>query len=162
MKHLLRKMMLTFDSWEIPFQDFTCCQIQDTQEAIDKMAADVEAQKAKRDKFSRWQKTSIQCSFWNLIISFLKLFHLRRRRHNPDNDIDYINERNMKFNQKCERFYGEYTKVCLKFSEHFLVFYFVISSIIFSHPMHVWSSHINSFSCRTSRTTWREELLFKV
>merc|ERR1712192_286446 len=34
----------------------------------------------------------------------------RRRRHNPDNDIDYINERNMKFNQKCERFYGEYTK----------------------------------------------------
>jgi len=58
----------------------------DTQEAIDKMAADVEAQKAKRDKFSR------------------------RRRHNPDNDIDYINERNMKFNQKCERFYGEYTK----------------------------------------------------
>ena len=26
---------------------------QDTQEAIDKMAADVEAQKAKRDKFSR-------------------------------------------------------------------------------------------------------------
>ena len=28
-------------------------QFQDTQEAIDKMAADVEAQKAKRDKFSR-------------------------------------------------------------------------------------------------------------
>jgi len=58
----------------------------DTQEAIDRMASDVEAQKAKREKFSR------------------------RRRHDPDADIDYINERNMKFNQKCERFYGQYTK----------------------------------------------------
>jgi len=58
----------------------------DTPDAIDKMAADVEAQKAKREKFSR------------------------RRRHNPDSDIDYINERNMKFNQKCERFYGAYTQ----------------------------------------------------
>ena len=28
----------------------------------------------------------------------------RRRRHDPDADIDYINERNMKFNQKLERF----------------------------------------------------------
>lgn len=50
------------------------------------MAADVEQQKLKREKFSR------------------------RRRHNADNDIDYINERNMKFNQKCERFYGAYTQ----------------------------------------------------
>jgi len=58
----------------------------DTQEAIDKMAEDVENQKAKREKFSR------------------------RRRHDPDADIDYINERNMKFNQKCERFYGAYTQ----------------------------------------------------
>jgi pre-mRNA-splicing factor SYF2 len=33
----------------------------------------------------------------------------RRRRHNDDADIDYINERNMKFNNKLERFYGEYT-----------------------------------------------------
>jgi pre-mRNA-splicing factor SYF2 len=29
--------------------------------------------------------------------------------HNDDADIDYINERNMKFNSKLERFYGEYT-----------------------------------------------------
>merc|ERR1719391_1746808 len=58
----------------------------DTQEAIDRMADDVEKQKEKREKFSR------------------------RRRHDPDADIDYINERNMKFNQKCERFYGDYTK----------------------------------------------------
>ena len=41
--------------------------------------------------------------------------HHRRRRHNADNDIDYINERNMKFNQKCERFYGAYTQVKLEF-----------------------------------------------
>ena len=55
--------------------------------SILQMAADVEQQKLKREKFSR------------------------RRRHNADNDIDYINERNMKFNQKCERFYGAYTQV---------------------------------------------------
>ena len=29
--------------------------------------------------------------------------------HNDDADIDYINERNMKFNNKLERFYGQYT-----------------------------------------------------
>ena len=44
-----------------------------------KMALDVQKQKEKREKFSR------------------------RRRHDPDADIDYINERNMKFNQKLER-----------------------------------------------------------
>lgn len=33
----------------------------------------------------------------------------RRRAHNDDADIDYINERNMKFNKKLERFYGEHT-----------------------------------------------------
>jgi pre-mRNA-splicing factor SYF2 len=32
----------------------------------------------------------------------------RRRMHN-DADIDYVNERNMKFNKKLERFYGEHT-----------------------------------------------------
>lgn len=58
----------------------------DTKEAIDRMAEDVEKQIAKRDKYSR------------------------RRAHNDDADIDYINDRNMKFNQKLERFYGKYTK----------------------------------------------------
>ncbi|NXU36135.1 SYF2 factor, partial [Drymodes brunneopygia] len=33
----------------------------------------------------------------------------RRRPYNDDADIDYINERNAKFNQKAERFYGKYT-----------------------------------------------------
>ena len=33
----------------------------------------------------------------------------RRRTHNDDADIDYINDRNMKFNNKLERFYGQYT-----------------------------------------------------
>lgn len=33
----------------------------------------------------------------------------RRRAFDPDSDIDYINERNMKFNQKLERFYGKHT-----------------------------------------------------
>ena len=58
----------------------------DSKEAIDKMAIDVIKQQEKRDKFSR------------------------RRRHDPDADIDYINERNMNFNKKLERFYGSYTK----------------------------------------------------
>lgn len=58
----------------------------DNPELIKKMAEDVNKQKEKREKYSR------------------------RRRHDPDADIDYINERNMKFNQKLERFYGAYTK----------------------------------------------------
>ncbi|KAI8519360.1 pre-mRNA-splicing factor syf2 [Branchiostoma belcheri] len=33
----------------------------------------------------------------------------RRRGFNDDADIDYINERNMRFNKKAERFYGKYT-----------------------------------------------------
>jgi len=33
----------------------------------------------------------------------------RRRAFDEDEDIDYINERNMKFNKKLERFYGKYT-----------------------------------------------------
>ena len=44
---------------------------QDTQEAIDKMAADVEAQKAKRDKFSRYMLLTISC--FHLHYKFCKL-----------------------------------------------------------------------------------------
>ncbi|OXU28414.1 pre-mRNA-splicing factor syf2 [Nasonia vitripennis] len=58
----------------------------DKKEAIDKMVTDLEKQVAKREKYSR------------------------RRMHNDDADIDYINERNAKFNQKLERFYGEHTR----------------------------------------------------
>ncbi|KAJ4433557.1 pre-mRNA-splicing factor Syf2 [Periplaneta americana] len=58
---------------------------QDTKEGIDHMVEDLEKQISKREKYSR------------------------RRMHNDDADIDYINERNMKFNKKLERFYGEHT-----------------------------------------------------
>ena len=34
----------------------------------------------------------------------------RRRRFDDEADVDYINERNMKFNKKLERFYGSYTE----------------------------------------------------
>ncbi|KAF1593989.1 UNVERIFIED_CONTAM: Pre-mRNA-splicing factor syf-2, partial [Eudyptes robustus] len=34
----------------------------------------------------------------------------RRRMFDPEAPIDYINERNRKFNQKLERFYGEFTQ----------------------------------------------------
>lgn len=58
---------------------------EDRKEAVDNMVKDLEEQIAKRDKYSR------------------------RRTHNDDADIDYINERNAKFNKKLERFYGEHT-----------------------------------------------------
>ncbi|POI27563.1 hypothetical protein CIB84_008687 [Bambusicola thoracicus] len=54
-------------------------------EGIDRMVADLEKQIEKREKYSR------------------------RRPYNDDADIDYINERNAKFNKKAERFYGKYT-----------------------------------------------------
>ncbi|KAJ3613190.1 hypothetical protein NHX12_019442 [Muraenolepis orangiensis] len=56
-----------------------------TTEGIDRMVEDVEKQIEKRAKYSR------------------------RRAYNDDADIDYINERNAKFNKKAERFYGKYT-----------------------------------------------------
>ncbi|GBN20898.1 Pre-mRNA-splicing factor syf2 [Araneus ventricosus] len=58
---------------------------EDSQDAIDNMVEDLEKQIEKHSKFSR------------------------RRRYNDDADINYINERNMKFNKKLERFYGQYT-----------------------------------------------------
>ncbi len=58
----------------------------DTGEAIERMAEDVRKQVEKREKYSR------------------------RRMFDADADVDYINERNMNFNKKLERFYGEYTK----------------------------------------------------
>jgi len=57
----------------------------DSKEAIDRMVEDINKQIDKRSKYSR------------------------RRRFDDDADIDYINERNMKFNKKLERFYGQYT-----------------------------------------------------
>ncbi|XP_064628720.1 pre-mRNA-splicing factor SYF2-like [Lineus longissimus] len=57
----------------------------DTPDAIDRMVGDLEKQIDKRSKFSR------------------------RRGFDEEADIDYINERNMRFNKKLERFYGTYT-----------------------------------------------------
>lgn len=58
---------------------------QDRPEAVDNLVKSVENQIFKRNKYSR------------------------RRMHNDDADIDYINERNAKFNKKLDRFYGEHT-----------------------------------------------------
>lgn len=57
----------------------------DTPNAINNMVQDIEKQIATRKKFSR------------------------RRTHNDDADIDYINEKNARFNKKLERYYGEHT-----------------------------------------------------
>lgn len=57
----------------------------DTPKAINNMVNDLEQQILKRKSFSR------------------------RRTHNDDADIDYINEKNARFNKKLDRFYGEHT-----------------------------------------------------
>lgn len=57
----------------------------DNPKAINNMVNDLEQQLMKRKSFSR------------------------RRTHNDDADIDYINEKNARFNKKLERYYGEHT-----------------------------------------------------
>lgn len=64
-----------------------------------------------------WSHWFMESSFNRLFFFFF--FHIvriekrskysRRRAYNDDSDIDYINERNAKFNKKAERFYGKYT-----------------------------------------------------
>lgn len=58
----------------------------DDPEKVEKMAADLQKQIDKRSKYSR------------------------RRMYDEDADVDFINERNSKFNKKLERFYGKYTQ----------------------------------------------------
>ncbi|KAH8280341.1 hypothetical protein KR018_002920 [Drosophila ironensis] len=57
----------------------------DTPDAINNMVKDLEQQIERRKKYSR------------------------RRIYNDDADVDFINERNSKFNKKLDRFYGEHT-----------------------------------------------------
>ncbi|KAL3990834.1 Pre-mRNA-splicing factor SYF2 [Acanthocheilonema viteae] len=57
-----------------------------TDAALNKLAEDIKAQERKRDQYHR------------------------RRMFDPDAPIDYINERNRKFNQKLDRFYDKYTE----------------------------------------------------
>jgi len=57
-----------------------------TKDRIDRLVADVDRQTSKREK-------------WH-----------RRRPFDPEEQIDFINERNARFNRKLERFYGEYTQ----------------------------------------------------
>ncbi|XP_061402310.1 pre-mRNA-splicing factor Syf2 [Musca vetustissima] len=59
--------------------------VKDTPAAINNMVKDLEQQIDRRKKYSR------------------------RRIYNDDADVDFINERNSKFNKKLERFYGEHT-----------------------------------------------------
>ncbi|BFG04106.1 pre-mRNA-splicing factor Syf2 [Drosophila madeirensis] len=57
----------------------------DTPSAINAMVKDLDQQIERRKKYSR------------------------RRIYNDDADVDFINERNSKFNKKLDRFYGEHT-----------------------------------------------------
>lgn len=67
---------------EIPKSSLTV----DSKEGVERMVEDVNKQIEVRSKRSR------------------------RRRFDEEADVDYINQRNMKFNQKLERFYGNYTE----------------------------------------------------
>lgn len=58
----------------------------DSSESIDRLLDDMNKEYKKQSKFSR------------------------RRTFDDDADIDYINERNMQFNKKIERFFGKYTE----------------------------------------------------
>lgn len=60
--------------------------VKDSKDAVDRMVKDLEEQADKRKNFSR------------------------RRMHNDEADIDYINEKNARLNKKLDRYYGEYTK----------------------------------------------------
>uniref|UniRef100_A0A914VIN4 Pre-mRNA-splicing factor SYF2 n=1 Tax=Plectus sambesii TaxID=2011161 RepID=A0A914VIN4_9BILA len=57
-----------------------------TDSSIDRLVGDIEKQATKRDQYHR------------------------RRMFDPEANIDYINERNRKFNQKLDRFYNQYTE----------------------------------------------------
>ena len=56
-----------------------------SREAVDKMVNDLDKQVDKRRGYSR------------------------RRAEKAGSDVDFINERNMRFNRKIDRFYGRYT-----------------------------------------------------
>lgn len=70
------------DGIDVPKSSLT----KDSKEGIERMVEDVHKQVEIRSKRSR------------------------RRRFDDEADVDYINERNMKFNKKLERFYGNYTE----------------------------------------------------
>lgn len=82
---------------------------EDKKEAVDKMVEDLEKQLV----FSSLIFITSSMYRYPPIFVFRiakRERYSRRRMHNDDADIDYINERNAKFNQKLERFYGEYTR----------------------------------------------------
>ncbi len=92
----------------------------DRKEAIEKMAKDIQDQVKKMRGLIINCKvffTLFLCNYWStlaVLIIFQKVTKRekfsRRRTFDEGADVDYINERNMKFNRKLERFYGEYTK----------------------------------------------------
>lgn len=83
----------------------------DTPNAIDNMVKDLDQQISKRKKFSR--RRTHNDDDGNLLILFAFWFCIKpsgiTRYSFPLSDIDYINEKNARFNKKLERFYGEHT-----------------------------------------------------
>lgn len=81
--------------------------VKDSKEGIDRMVDDLEKQYVFCCKLINSFKIIIIFFFFLRIAKRNKFS--RRRTHNDEADIDYINERNMKFNAKLERYYGEHT-----------------------------------------------------
>lgn len=86
-KKLLNMQVDQVERWEKPKVEKALKPMssKDCKEGVDRMVEDVQKKIELRGKRSR------------------------RRRFDHDADVDYINERNMKFNKKLERFYGNYT-----------------------------------------------------
>ncbi len=59
--------------------------------------------------FCTWSCWQTWCVFLPICRIEKRSKYSRRRTFDEDEDIDYINERNMNFNKKLERFYGKYT-----------------------------------------------------
>uniref|UniRef100_A0A2K6GR45 Pre-mRNA-splicing factor SYF2 n=1 Tax=Propithecus coquereli TaxID=379532 RepID=A0A2K6GR45_PROCO len=77
---------------DLGFSDYAAAQLRQYHRLTKQIKPDMEAYERQREKqIEKRDKYS------------------RRRPYNDDADIDYINERNAKFNKKAERFYGKYT-----------------------------------------------------
>lgn len=108
--------------------------LKDSDEAKSRLVASVNAQIAKRKKFHR------------------------RRIHDEDKDITYINERNRKFNEKIDRSYSKYTQEIKQNLERGTAIWILVISTCrsflchFSKPFHFVSLAIkkNNFTALNS------------
>uniref|UniRef100_A0A8C4L5N6 Pre-mRNA-splicing factor SYF2 n=1 Tax=Equus asinus asinus TaxID=83772 RepID=A0A8C4L5N6_EQUAS len=108
---------------DLGFSDYAAAQLRQYHRLTKQIKPDMETYERLREKQGGLavvssgliflQKKESSFEFCKLFSSFPRIEkrdkYSRRRPYNDDADIDYINERNAKFNKKAERFYGKYT-----------------------------------------------------